>query len=166
VLTTTAPEPELDLGAAVSIEDATERTALPDPTPSLLGEPLSVHVVQPPASGQIVLVYSPSELLPESTVTGAGALVSVFPAQINGGFFQKTLGATSTVQSVDVDGAAGYWIDGSPHELLFEFGDEVLPDTFRLATKTLLWQRDGLVYRLEADIDLDTALRIAESVPR
>jgi len=141
------------------------RTGLPDPTPTLLGEPLSVHVVQPPDSGQIVLVYPPSDLLPESSVTGAGALVSVMPAKIDEGFFQKTLGATSTVRSVDVDGAPGYWIEGSPHELLFEFGDQILPDTFRLATNTLLWQRGDDVYRLEADIDLDTALRIADSVP-
>ena len=157
--------PALDLGAATSIEDAMARTGLPDPTPTLLGEPLSVHVVQPPDSGQIVLVYPPSDLLPESSVTGAGALVSVMPAKIDEGFFQKTLGATSTVRSVDVDGAPGYWIEGSPHELLFEFGDQILPDTFRLATNTLLWQRGDDVYRLEADIDLDTALRIADSVP-
>ena len=140
------------------------RTGLPDPSPTLLGEPLSIHVVQPPASGQIVVVYGPSDLVPESSVTGAGALASVMPAKINDGFFQKTLGATSTVRSVDVEGAPGYWIEGAPHDLLFEFGDEIRPDTFRLATNTLLWQRGDHVYRLEADVDLDTALRIAESV--
>ena len=63
----------------------------------------------------------------------------------------------STVRSVDVDGAPGYWIEGAPHDLLFEFGDEILPDTFRLATDTLLWQVGDDVYRLEADVDLDTA---------
>ncbi len=85
------------------------------------------------------------------------------PARIQEGFFRKTLGETSTVRSVDVGGDAGYWIEGSPHELMFEFGDEVLPDTFRLATNTLLWQHGDLVYRLEADIDLGTAVRIARS---
>jgi hypothetical protein len=159
------PAPALDLGIAIPISDAIAQTGLPDPSPALLGAPLSVHVIQPPESGQIVLVYPPSELVPQSSVTGAGALVSVMPATIEEGFFQKTLGATSTVRSVDVDGATGYWIEGAPHELLFQFGDEVLPDTFRLATNTLLWQRDEHVYRLEADIDLDTALRIAASVP-
>ena len=162
--TITVPEPELALGEAISIDDAMARTDLPDPTPALLGAPLSVHVVQPPESGQIVLVYPPSDLVPQSTVIGAGALVSVMPATINEGFFQKTLGGTATVQSVDVDGAPGYWIEGSPHELLFNFGDGILPDTFRLATNTLLWQRDANVYRLEADVDLDTALRIAGSI--
>ena len=158
------PEPDLDLGASLSIDGAMTRTGLPDPTPTLLGAPLSVHVVQPPEAGQIVLVYPPSDVLPKSSVTGVGALVSVMPAMINEGFFRKTLGETSTLRSVDVDGAPGYWIEGSPHELLFEFGDEILPDTFRLATNTLLWQRGENLYRLEADIDLDTALRIAKSM--
>lgn len=162
--TTTAPAPDLGLGLAVSIAVAMSDTGLPDPTPVLLGDPQTVHVVQPPASGQIVLVYAPSPLVPESTVTGVGALVSVMPAHIDEGFFQKTLGE-STVRSVDVDGAAGYWIEGAPHQLLFSFGNEVLPDSLRLATNTLLWQRGEHLYRLEADITLETALRIAASVP-
>jgi hypothetical protein len=165
VATTSVPEPALELGEDVSIEDAIARTGLPDPTPALLGAPLSVHVVEPPKSGQIVLVYTPSELVPESSVTGAGAIVSVMPAKIEEGFFRKTLGNAATVRPVSVDGARGYWIEGSPHELMFEFGDEVLPDAFRLATNTLLWQRGDHVYRIEADIDLGAAVRIAKSVP-
>lgn len=141
------------------------QTGLPDPTPARLGAPLSVHVVQPPEGGQIVLVYAPSQLLLQSTVVGAGALVSVMPAHIESGFFKKTLGEGTTVRTTDVDGAVGYWIEGSPHELLFDFGGNVQQDTLRLATNTLLWQRGENVYRLEADVDLDTALRIAKSVP-
>lgn len=163
---TTTAEPDLGLGAAVSLADAISRTALPDPSPALLGEPLSVHVVQLPLLRQIVLVYAPSDLLGRSPVTGAGALVSVFPAQINDGLFGKTLGTTATVRSVDVDGAIGFWIEGAPHQLFFEHDGEIVPDTLRLATNTLLWQRGDYVYRLEADISLETALRVAASVPR
>lgn len=162
---TTVVVPDLGLGSSVSIEQAKLATGLPDPTPALLGDPQSVHVVQPPATGQIVLVYSPSALVPQSTVIGAGALVSVMPAQIEQGFFQKTLGSTSTVRPVDVDDDVGYWIEGSPHQLLFDFGDQIQQDTLRLATNTLLWQRGDYVYRIEADIDLETALRIAKSIP-
>ena len=162
---TTVVVPDLGLGSSVSIEQARLATGLPDPTPALLGVPQSVHVVQPPATGQIVLVYSPSELVPQSTVIGAGALVSVMPAHIERGFFEKTLGSTSTVRPIDVDGDVGYWIEGSPHQLVFEFGDEIQQDTLRLATNTLLWQRGDHVYRIEADIDLETALRIAKSIP-
>jgi hypothetical protein len=161
---TTAAGHDLGLGPAVSLDEAELATGLPDPTPALLGDPQSIHVVQPPATGQIMLVYPPSALLPQSPVTGAGALVSVMPAHIDQGFFEKTLGTTSTVQNVEVDGQAGYWIEGSPHQLFFEFGEQILPDTLRLATNTLLWQRGDRVYRIEADIGLGAALRIARSI--
>jgi hypothetical protein len=163
-VTTTVAEPDLGLGTAVSMAAAISKTGLPDPTPALLGEPLAVHVVQPPRSGQIVLIYPPSKLLPQSSVTGVGALASVMPARLDDGLFRKTLGATATVRAIDVGGADGFWIEGPPHQLLFEFDGEIEPDTLRLATNTLLWQRGDYVYRLEADISLDTALRIAASV--
>jgi hypothetical protein len=162
---TTLPVPDLGLGPPQSIERAKSVTGLPDPTPALLGDPQSIHVVQPPATGQIVLVYPPSALVPESPVIGAGALVSVIPAHIEEGFFEKTLGTTSTVRSASVDGNSGYWIEGSPHQLMFVFGDQIQPDTLRLATNTLLWQRGEYVYRIEADVDFETAIRIAQSIP-
>ncbi|MDP9465618.1 MAG: DUF4367 domain-containing protein [Actinomycetota bacterium] len=161
---TTVVEPDLDLGPSVSIAEAMSQTGLPDPTPALLGAPQSIHIVQPPEVGQIMMVYPPSDLVPQSAVTGVGALVSVMPATIDEGFFQKSLGTDATVRAVTVDGSDGYWIEGSPHQLLFQFGDQIQNDTLRLATNTLLWQRDGHVYRIEADISLETALRIAESV--
>lgn len=165
---TTAPlvEGSLQLGPALSIDAAMSQTGLPDPTPALLGRPQSVHVVSPPATGQIVLVYAPSDLVPQSSVTGVGALVSVMPAHIDEGFFRKTLGSEATVRPIDFDGTSGFWIEGSPHQLLFDVGDgQIQPDTLRLATNTLLWERGGHVYRLEADISLETAVRIATSVP-
>jgi hypothetical protein len=164
-ITTTSDMPtDLGLGSSVALPEAISRTGLPNPTPLLLGDAQSIHVVQPPQAGQIVLVYAPSDLVPQSTVTGVGALVSVMPAKIEEGLFAKMLGNVATVRSVDVDGAAGYWIEGSPHQLFFQIGDQIQPDTLRLATNTLLWQREGHVYRLEADVSLQTALRIAGSV--
>lgn len=162
---TTQPVIDLGLGPVVSINEAMSQTGLAAPMPALLGEPQSIHVVQPPANGQIVVVYAASELVPQSTITGVGALVSAIPANLEEGLFRKALGDEATVRSVDVGGAEGFWIEGSAHQLFFEVGDEVLADTLRLATNTLLWQRDGQVFRLEADISLDTALRIASSVP-
>ena len=113
-----------------------------------------------------MLVYAPSDLVPQSSVTGVGALVSVMPAHIDEGFFRKTLGSEATVRPIDFDGISGFWIEGSPHQLLFDVGNgQIQPDTLRLATNTLLWERDGHVYRLEADISLETAVQIASSVP-
>jgi Domain of unknown function (DUF4367) len=154
----------LDLGDAVSIDQAMLRTGLPDPTPALLGAPQSIHVVQPPTAGQIVEVYAPSDLVPPSKVTGVGALISVWPGKIEEGYFTKGLGEGTTLTSVDVGGSPGYWIEGQPHEVFFSIDGEAQANTMRLATNTLLWQRDGYVYRIEADITAETALRIAASV--
>jgi hypothetical protein len=168
VTTTTATSvasTALDLGEPVSMEAATSRTGLPDPTPALLGEQRSIHVVRPPDSGQIVLVYPASDLVPQSSVTGVGALVSVIPAQIQEGYFAKMLGDTATVTPVDVNGNSGYWIAGSPHQLLFDRNGQTEPVTLRLATNTLLWQRGDNIFRIEADISIETALRIAASIP-
>ncbi len=161
---TTVAAPVFDLGSAVSITEAALRTGLPDPTPRLLGVPLSVHVVQPPAAGQIIEVFAPSDLLPISSVTGVGALVSVFPGKIEEGLFVKTLFGDATVKSLDVAGSPGFWVEGTPHQLYFQTGDQTETDTLRLATNTLLWQRDGNVYRIEADITEDLALQIAATV--
>jgi hypothetical protein len=162
---TTVANPVLGLESSVSIEVAMSQTGLPDPSPSLLGDPQSIHVAHPPESGQIIVVFAPSDLVPQSSVTGVGALVSVFPARIDEGFFRKTLGDTATVRPVEIDGTVGYWIEGTPHQLMFESGNDVLQETLRLATNTLIWQRDGHVYRLEADITLETAVQIAKTVP-
>ena len=164
ITTTSNPLPDLGLGSSMALAEAMSRTGLPNPAPVLLGEPQSIHVVQPPEAGQIVLVYAPSDLVPQSTVTGVGALVSVMPATIEEGLFAKMLGDVATVRSINVAGAGGFWIEGSPHQLFFQIGDQIQPDTLRLATNTLLWQREGHVYRLEADVSLQTALRIAGSV--
>ena len=164
VVASTVAQPDLGLGASVSMAEAISFTGLPDPTAALLGEPLSIHVVQPPDSGQIVVVYGPSDLVPQSSVTGVGALVSVIPAQLREGLFAKTLGTTSTVTAVDVNGANGFWIEGAPHQLFYESNGAIVPDTLRLATNTLLWQRGDIVFRLEADIPLATALRIAADI--
>jgi len=164
VTTSTLVPPALDLGPSVSMAEATSQAGLPDPTPSLLGPPIAIHVVHPPESGQIMLVYSASDLVPQSPVTGVGALVSVMPAHIDDGMFRKMLLDTATVRSVDVGGSPGFWIEGAPHQLVFESGGQFESDTFRLATNTLLWQHGDDVYRVEADIALDTALRIAESI--
>ena len=163
--TTPPTDAVLNLGPAVSIDAAISRTGLPDPTPALLGDPQSVHVVTPPVTGQILLVYAPSDLVLQSPVSGVGALVSVMPAHIDEGFFRKTLGSESTVRPIDFNGVSGFWIEGAPHQVLFDVGNgQIQPDTLRLATNTLLWERDGHVYRLEADISLETAVRIAQSI--
>ena len=51
------------------------------------------------------------------------------------------------------------------HEFFYLDADgEPQPDTARLAANTLLWERDGVTYRLESALDRDAALAIARQL--
>jgi hypothetical protein len=75
-------------------------------------------------------------------------------------FFEKYLDGAGA-RRVEVGGAPGVWIDG-PHELIVvDRAGEVRVEQPRLATRTLVWQRDGVTLRLEADLTLAQALAVA-----
>jgi len=80
-------------------------------------------------------------------------------------YLQKMLGPDDRVERVRVGSAPGIWITGRPHGVLYadrngQFRDE----TLQLAGDTLVWERDGLVLRIEGARSKADALRIASSV--
>ena len=157
--TSIAQQPETDLASA-ELE-----VGLPAPVPSLLGPPQHVAVTHPPDAGQITLTYDPNTLLPESPIPGIGAIVSAFKANLEGGFFQKAVQPGTTLELVQVGEVTGFWLAGTPHSYAYVSGDGGFePDTLRLATNTLIWEVDGVTYRIEADVEKDTALRIAATI--
>jgi hypothetical protein len=56
-------------------------------------------------------------------------------------------------------------MEGQPHQVFYTSngGASFVLDTLRLAGNTLIWEQNGLVMRLEAQVDKATALRIAAS---
>ena len=150
----TFPE-SLDFGPATTASDAAARTGLPVPVVPSLAAPAGIFVVSPPDSGQIVVVYPPSASLPESAVGSVGALVSSMPGIINDGLFLKTQSAATTVVTFTFQTTAGHtvhavWLAGTPHDYVFQDRDgNLVFDTLRLATNTLLWQDGDVTYRLE-----------------
>lgn len=70
-------------------------------------------------------------------------------------------GAPEVVAATEVNGQPALWTQG-PHQLLLRSGH----DTFRnlVSGNVLIWEQDGLTYRLETDVTLDEAIRIAESL--
>jgi hypothetical protein len=56
-------------------------------------------------------------------------------------------------------------MEGQPHQVFYtsNSGTSFITDTLRLAGNTLIWEQNGLVMRLEAQVDKATALRIAAS---
>ncbi len=161
---------QLDLGAAMSVDAARAQTGLRVPSSARLGSPSGVFVVVPPESGQIVVVYPSTDTLGPTSITGVGALLSAVGGRIDDGYFAKLAGPGTVVETLTIVTADGetvpaIWLSGEPHQVFFEdTNGSVQIDSLRLATNTLLWTEDSVVYRLEASVSRDDAIEIARSV--
>ena len=78
---------------------------------------------------------------------------------------KKLTSPATRVEQVSVGGSQGVFLSGNAHFLFLvdEYGF-VVEDSARLARDVLIWERDGVGYRLEGDLELDEALRIAASL--
>jgi hypothetical protein len=156
----------LRLGGRTDLAEARARAGFKLGTPSALGAPDEVYYREPPPRGGVVsLVYRPRPGLPESAQTGVGALLMESRGDIPP-FMEKGLGAEARLERVQVQGVSGYWISGKPHDFFYVDADgRNVQDTFRLSGNVLLWARDGVFYRLEANVSREEAIRIASSMP-
>ena len=80
-------------------------------------------------------------------------------------FVQKQLGPGSRTVSYDVDGAPGLWITGARHEIVYrDAAGNVQAKTRRLVGNVLVWDREGITYRLEGAATSARALAIARNL--
>jgi hypothetical protein len=94
-------------------------------------------------------------------------LVTQFAAGFGEDLVVKEVGSAATVEAVELaPGVTAHWISGEPHRLFLsdDTTGEVRTETLRLATDTLVWAEDGVTYRVEGDLPLPDALRIARSL--
>ena len=159
--------PGLDLGILVGLDEARARAGYPllVPTDALLGVADEVYIRALAGSNQISFLYKVRPGIPPSADAGVSALVSEFSGSVDEQFFGKVLDRNTTLEHVTIDGQPGFWIQGQPHFFFYNAGvaGQVQQETLRLAGNTLIWQRNGLLLRLEAQVDRATALRIAAS---
>src|SRR5215217_4423008 len=166
---TTAPGARLDLGLGerVTLGEARRRAAFPVLVPTAAGfdrpDAVFVNGAVPPG-GRVDLVYRARPGLPASSFTDAGLLITEFRGQPEPEFLKKVTGA-GMVRSVTVGGEPGFFFSGEPH--FFSYQDtsgQFREEQTRLAGNTLIWQRGDLTLRLEGDLPLAEAVRIAGSM--
>jgi hypothetical protein len=143
--------PALDLGEPEPLDDAQARFG--GVSLAGLGLPDAAYAGRP--AGAVSLVWRASGDLPEIGGTGAGAVLTVFPA--DGVRIGKVAGEGTGITAVTVDGHPGYWLDGAAHEVVYDTGDGRTA-VARLAGNTLVWSDGERTYRLESALDRASAL--------
>jgi hypothetical protein len=156
----------LALGKAVTLEQARRRAGFPVHVPEAMGEPDAVYFAENPYTGKRVdMVYRARPGLPSSSNTGVALLVTEFPA-IASPVIEKAVSMGTKVERLTVDGDPAFFLSGREHGFAYVVDPRNTDfEGQRLAGNTLLVDRsDGVLLRVEGDIDRDEAVRIAESV--
>jgi hypothetical protein len=162
----------LALGRRVTLDEAQAAVDFPVLIPAAAGfdSPEEIYLLDSDQGEMVSFVYPAVPGLPESGVTGVGALLTQFQGEADRGLIEKGLpdsdSNASRLEAVSVGGEPGFWISGAPHAFFFVCYDagECRQERYRLAGDVLLWERDGLTLRLESTLSLNEALAIAESV--
>jgi hypothetical protein len=158
------PADALDLGERVSVSDAARRATMDVRTPAALGEPDAAFVS---ADGDMVtLLYRAGPELPSLAMSEIGLLLMQIDGSVGPEHIEKlVLSKGASVQSIAVDRAPGYWIEGSPHALLYVDGEGNEREVrSRLVGDVLVWHQGGVLYRIESGLGLQRTLEIAQSL--
>jgi hypothetical protein len=168
VLETPSPKPTSGAVAtfagqrADSLADASRIAGFRVQWPGALGTPEEIYVETAPV--RVTLVYRSRQGVPATALPGVSALVVEFPGRIDQSVLGKTAGPDTRVETVPVGGSFGYWLSGQPHQVFyFDASGNFREESLRLAGNTLLWEAGGVIYRLEADVSKEEAVRIASS---
>ena len=156
----------LDLGDHVSLAEAERRATFDVLVPDLdaIGAPDEIYFDPLPGDGQVSLVYDTGPDLPDAG-NGFGLLVNEFRGQVDEGFLKKAGAVGTDLRFVQVNGLPGYWIAGAPHVISYIDADGMVVDeTVRLAGNVLLWEQDGVTFRIESLLTRAEALAIASSL--
>jgi hypothetical protein len=151
----TSARRQLDFGERVTLDEGRERVPFHLLVPRIddLDRPTAVYHRR--RAGMVTFVYE---------ADGRPRLV-LSQWRSRGWDFIKILPLSAPSAHVLVGDAHGYWIGGGGHAVWYRAVDGTFPrEPLALAARTLVWQRGGITYRLEADVSRAEAIRIAESL--
>ena len=152
---------ELLLGNQTSLDEAQAAVTFPLLIPEGGSEP-EVYINSVQARSVISLIFAGSETLPEIGTTGVGLLLMEIDASGDTPMMlAKRAMAEWPPQTVDVRGSDGVWIQGGV--LLSDAGDPFWTYQ-RRSGNVLIWEQNGVTFRMECNLPLTEALALAESL--
>jgi hypothetical protein len=151
---------ELGFGNRISLREARTRVVAAELLlPETLGKPDEIYAGKPPNEEGVTLVYGARSGLPSLGDTGIGLVLTELPGGVESAYLPGGERPEAGLERVQVGGKPGYWVPagrGVPSPI--GRAEE------RLHGSVLLWEREGVALRLEAEIPKQEALRIAGSV--
>ena len=160
-----SPASSLDLGRRTTLADAQSSVKFTIAVPTALGSPDDVYVTAGIPGGEVALAYTPRAGIPLVRQTGLGVLITEFRGDLIPEFISKQLGPGTTLTETRVNGDPAWWIAGEPHLIIVRIAGADQPETLRLAANTLIWEHQGVTYRIESGLTEAEAMRIAASLP-
>jgi hypothetical protein len=156
----------LQLGPAVSLARARRDVGAAIGPPHVLGAPDGVYE-QPLDSGvEVTFLYEPATVAARIGVRRR-VLASVVRGTISKTVIGKTIAAATKATPLDLDGDPALLLTGAPHMMVvYQRDDGGFDQVYtRLAGTTLLWQRGGLLIRIEGTLARSQLIDIARSLP-
>ena len=114
--------------------------------------------------GFVSFVWSERPGFPAARETGVGLLITQFEATIDEALIKKVAAMGTDVRLTDINGEMAYWIEGKHDLHLRDFEGALAVTAPRLAANTLVWQAGEVTLRLEGDVSMAIARRIAEGL--
>jgi len=152
----------LALGQQVAVDALPASSDLTIEIPTALGPPDEAY--QAPI-GIVSLVYHAGPDLPAMRGSGIGLLLMEIPGSTDPSLIRKMLlSGGTTIERVNVGGHGGYWISGESHVFLYRSKQGVGEVQARLVDAALVWQRDGVVYRIESGLGRDASIVIGSEL--
>ena len=149
----------LDLGRPTTLAAARARAPFDLVAPADPGPPDAVWFDRAaPGDGQVAFVWEPAN-------PGGRPLLLTQIAALPQPVIGKAAGPGTDIEEIVIGDEPGFWLTGDPHEFAFLSPDgQFRTDTLCLVGDALIWNRDGVLLRLEGAPSKARALQIARSV--
>jgi hypothetical protein len=158
----TTPTSLPTLGTPTSAQDFEFWLPFTPMQPASLDEPDAVYLrILENGDAIGLMVWKPSESLPQTAETGLGVLLMQFDPPEELVMMLKTVGLSEgSVTDTFVNGNRAYWVEGASELTIF---DAHSAET-RPSGNVLIWEQNGIGFRLESALAMDKAIAIAESM--
>ena len=156
----------LVLGDEMTLDEAQTRVDFPVQVPAVYGEPDEVYARELQSETVVTLLYRPRANLPMAAETGVGALLMEFATSNRPADIAKRVSMGSgMVEEVSINNGFGYWVTGQSELMIYQDPTEDYEDfASRDSANVLIWEADGVTYRLESALGQDEAVMAAESL--